>query len=209
MTSEEGPVLDLDVRWLSDSNFARHNRRRWVVMLAGVAMAAVVVWLDFILVGFAARNAPSAPTAYFLVVLSLGFIIPPLAAGWYFFRAWSRPPVRVRIYRERIEFGLSSGTVRVLRWGRLAPRLDVLDRTGDSRVPLDSKVVLIATEYRQYFYHFVSPVIPYTFVPAGTTGPILELARSSGLPIREVPYSNSLSGDPSRTWVRYRIGRAG
>jgi len=178
-----------------------------VALAIGIGVLIGFPLLDWFVIRFVALHPDETVGGYFIVGWSVVFIFLCFGIMWWLFRLWDRPPIRMRIFTDRIEFVLSSGVVRTVHWKDPSMRLDVIVRTGDPRIPRESMVMLEASIVPRPAYHMLTPVIPQTYIPYGADETIINGARSANLSIREESYTPDFSGGSPRRWILHRIGR--
>jgi hypothetical protein len=117
------------------ANYARHRKLRW---LCGIAAAAFVVLLGYILwkvLALIANEPSKIPAGIAIVAAGLGFAFIFISIFSFGIRFLARPPVYLNVVAPGLVFGLFDNTVRVVDWSDPDLDFQVLDRPSDPKVP--------------------------------------------------------------------------
>ena len=204
-----GEGITTDLADLSRRNYLRHPYRRWMALAAGIGASGGFGLFAGVIFDFGTSHPGDLQTAYVLIAGCVLFAYLCFALGWWLFRKWAAPPVKIKVDQDGVEIGLRSGKTCKIGWDRPGARMDIVVRTRDSSVPSEARIWVVTAVGTPHIQMAWLPVVPDAFLPESAVGPILAAARARGKPIHEEVYAPGFPRNVSRSWTLYRIGPMG
>jgi hypothetical protein len=171
-----------DLGIYSEPNFVRHRRPRLIVAIVGSwALAAIATFLIY-----AVYAAPPSEKIAAIIIGAIGLFVGYMCLSLVVIplKYWGRPPEKLTVRPDGIEFLFQNGGPQTFSWTEKAGRVDVVIRAAAPGVPEVARVrmtVLNSNENRLAWRR----VIPLTYLPESAATAVVASARFAGCRIEE------------------------
>ena len=178
-------VLDFDLTAFSRVCYVAFRARRWAWLALGLTGALVFGVLDTLVLRFGLAHPAILGFAIFNAAMGLLALYIAFNLPFRYFRLRARPPVRLRILKDKLEFTLETGEIRSLNTLDTRPAIFGSVYAAHVRGPPQARVMVrVRRDLGDEYFPWRKP-IPYGYLPAEAVPALIKWAREAGLEVRE------------------------